>query len=129
MHYYISIKKSFIVLFVIGIIVSGISFSWSQMGPPYGEGFILTFKSFNINSLAELNNRKICGSSRSFIAFVSHTGLNNAIHINVPFSEGYTAMNVGMCDAVVAYSTDIGMIRHLSEMWRNKNSMKVLNFP
>ena len=122
---------SVIILFYISISVLIISnsYSWALMGPPSGEGFVLFSADSGIHSIEDLNNRKICGSHNSFEAFRSHTGVNSAKHANVPFSEGVPAIKMGICDAVVAYSTDRNKIHEIGERMQNNIAFKVLYFP
>jgi len=124
-----SFGKRVLLQMLIGAIIVVNSYGWSQMGPPDGEGFILFLANSGIESFEDLNHRKICGSYRSFEAFRSHTGVNNAVHVEIPYSEGVPAMKMGSCDAAIAYSTDLGKIREIGEMWRRHHEFKILIFP
>ena len=50
-------------------------------------------------------------------------------HVSVPYSEGIMAMERGICDAVVAYSTDVGKIRRAMSKWKQYTQFRVIMFP
>jgi hypothetical protein len=125
-----SFSKLILLSVFIGVVIANSPYSLSQIGPPDGEGFILTLANSRINSLQDLNRYgcRICGDSRSFEAFRSHTGYN-VRNVRMHYSEGFVAMERGLCDAVVAYSTDRGIIRELYYKWREYPSVRVFYFP
>ena len=73
--------------------------------------FIIVNPNSNITTLEDLEGHRICGTSNSLQAFLSRSGVQNVTHKAIWIEESVAALERGVCDAIIANSTDLQKIR------------------
>ena len=101
---------------------------WSQAGPIPGAGFVLVPDTSDLTEIGQLEGRTVCGRAFSVQAFQEVSGVTNLTHHEMPFHEGIVGLETGICDAVIAYSEDLGRVRGEVERWERTPGFRPIPF-